>query len=156
MPEPELVAYVNGEIVAESEARISVFDRGFLHGDAAFDTARTFSGRVFKLEEHVDRLLKSCRYLELDPGLDRTELLDLTHDLDPYDLAVADEAFLTSTSLCIGPVSSYNRRRVGDGSVPGPVTQRLLDAYGELVGLDIAGQYLAQLDARVGAFPGAA
>ena len=63
------------------------------------------------------------------PGISRATVLELARDvgipareedLDPYDLAVADEAFLTSTSLCIGPVSSYNRRPVGDGPSPGP------------------------------------
>lgn len=301
MSSHELVAYVNGEIVAESEAKISVFDLGFLHGDAVFDTARTFKGVPFKLDEHLDRLERSCRYVELDPGLSKDELraitlevlernlgalapdedfwvsqrvgrgvarrgfeerttvviectflplaqraryyrdglplispsvrrtpawaqsprakthnymnimlaerevhahdpdavawmldqdgnlaegwgsnvfvardgalltprersvlpgisravvFDLCHeagidvreaDLDPYDLVTADEAFVTSTSFCICPVASWNHRAIGAGRIPGRLTERLLSAYSELVGLDIVGQYLAHL-----------
>ena len=44
-----LVAYVNGEYVPRAEARISVFDVGFLRGDAVFDTTSAWNGRIFKL-----------------------------------------------------------------------------------------------------------
>ena len=66
-------------------------------------------------------------------------------DIDLYDVYNADEAFLTSTSLALCPVRSVDGRVIGAGTVLGPVTQRLLDAYGALVGLDIAGQYLKRL-----------
>jgi branched-chain amino acid aminotransferase len=66
-------------------------------------------------------------------------------DLDLYDAYTADEVMLTSTSLCVCPVSAVNGKTIGDGRVPGPVTRRLLDAYSEFVGCDIAGQYLARL-----------
>jgi branched-chain amino acid aminotransferase len=66
-------------------------------------------------------------------------------DLDLYDAYTADEVMLTSTSLCVCPVSEVNGKTVGDGRVPGPVTRRLLDAYSEFVGCDIAGQYLDRL-----------
>ena len=69
-------------------------------------------------------------------------------DLDLYDAYTADEAFITSTSLCLCPVSSINGAPVGDGTMPGPVSRRLLGAYSELVGVDILGQYLSQLEAR--------
>lgn len=67
-------------------------------------------------------------------------------DIDLFDAYTADEAFITSTSYCICPVSSVNGITVGDGSVPGPVTHRLQTAYSELVGIDIVGQYLSRLD----------
>jgi len=66
-------------------------------------------------------------------------------DLDLYDAYTADEVMLTSTSLCVCPVSAVNGKTIGDGRVPGPITRRLLDAYSEFVGCDIAGQYLARL-----------
>ena len=47
----ERIAYVNGEMVPESEARISINDVGFLYGDAVFDTPRTFNGEIFRLTE---------------------------------------------------------------------------------------------------------
>ncbi len=66
-------------------------------------------------------------------------------DLDLYDAYTADEAFLTSTSLCICPVSSVNGASIGDGRVPGPVTRRLMSAFSDLAGMDYEAQYLAHL-----------
>ena len=66
-------------------------------------------------------------------------------DIDLFEAYTADEAFVTSTSLCICPVSSLNGAPYGDGDVPGPVTDRLQKAYSGLVGIDIVGQYLARL-----------
>ena len=45
------IAYVNGEFLPESEAKISINDRGFIYGDAVFDTARTFNGKIFFLDD---------------------------------------------------------------------------------------------------------
>jgi branched-chain amino acid aminotransferase len=67
-------------------------------------------------------------------------------DLDLYDAYVADEAFLTSTSLCILPVSSFNKTIIADGQVPGPITRRLMDAFSDTAGMDFEGQYLAHLE----------
>jgi branched-chain amino acid aminotransferase len=55
----EGVVWINGEFVAEDEAVISIRDPGFIYGDAVFDTARTFNGEIFKLDEHLDRLWMS-------------------------------------------------------------------------------------------------
>ena len=298
----ERVAYINGEIVPEGEARISIFDEGFLQGEAVYDTARTFNGEIFRLREHCERLLRSARYLRLDPvlsldewisvseevtrqnvttlgpnedfwvnqriargpvrkgfrsgsttimectplplkeralyyrdgvplvvsgvrrtppwaqsprvkthsylnlilanlevqdrdpdawpimldehgnlaegfgcnlflvhdgelltpkaqfvlpGISRLTVLELAGtlgiparetDLDLFDASVADEAFLTSTSLCMCPVATINGQPMRERVVPGPVTARLLEAYSELVGLDIRAQYLANLE----------
>jgi branched-chain amino acid aminotransferase len=87
-------------------------------------------------------------------GITRGAVMDLAaglglsveeRDLDLYDAYTADEAFLTSTSLCICPVSSVNGAPVGDGSVPGPVTRRLMSAFSDLAGMDYEAQYLAHL-----------
>ena len=66
-------------------------------------------------------------------------------DIDLYDVYTTDEAFVTSTSFCICSVSSVNGSIIGDGGVPGPVTDRLQKAYSDLVGIDIVGQYLTRL-----------
>jgi branched-chain amino acid aminotransferase len=65
-------------------------------------------------------------------------------DLDLYDAYNADEAFLTSTSLCVCPIASVNGARIG-GAVPGPVTRQLTEAYGRFVDFDFVGQYLKRL-----------
>ena len=297
----ERVAYVNGHVVPESEAVVSIRDRGFLQGDAVFDTTRTFGGRIFRLDEHLDRFFNSLKYMRIDPGLTKDDFARLTMevlqanlplldddddywvsqrvsrgvrvdgqdrptvviecaplpfkararyyrdglpvivpsvrrtppesqsprakvhnyvnlvqaelevrsqnpeawpilldtngnlaegpgsnifivrdgavmtpkeqfvlagisrqvtielaqelgievhetDIDLFDAYTADEAFVTSTSFCICPVSSFNGSTVADGAVPGPVTNRLTRAYSGLVDLDITAQYLARLE----------
>jgi branched-chain amino acid aminotransferase len=302
----ERVASFNGKIVRESEVLIPFRDQGFLRGDAVFDMTRTFNGKAFRIEEHVTRLYRSLKYLDIDPGLSPAEMTSISEevlarnrhllgpgedywlaqrisrgvgrvpgdnwnhygpnvivecvplplrerakyfrdgidvvtpslrrtppdalsprakmhqylnlvladrevkaqspdawavlldvngnlaegqgsniflvrdgalttpreryvlpgisrqatidlarqllipfeekDLDLYDAYTADECFLTSTSLCICGVRSLNGRTFGAGRVPGPVTERLIDAYKEMVGCDFVAQYLACLD----------
>jgi len=302
----ERVAWFNGKIVRESEVVIPFRDQGFLRGDAVFDMTRSFNGTAFRIEEHVARLYRSLKYLDIDPGLSPGEMVSISEevlernrhllgpgedywlaqrisrgvsrvpgdnwdhygpnvivdcvplplrerakhfrdgidvvtpsvrrtppdalsprakmhqylnlvladrevkaqnseawavlldvngnlaegqgsniflvrdgglatprerfvlpgvsrqatidlaralhipceerDIDLYDAYTADECFLTSTSLCICGVRSVNGRTFGAGRVPGPVTQRLIDAYREMVGCDFVAQYLARLD----------
>ena len=302
----ERVAYFNRRIVPESQVLIPFRDRSFRYGDAAFDMTRSFDGRPFKLKEHVERLYRSLRYLQIDPGLTPAEMIRIseevlsrnlhllgngddywlgqrvsrgvdavgdegwdytgptvivectplplkararlfrdgidvifpsvrrvppgsltprakTHnylnlimgdleakaknpdawsvlldvqgnlaegtgsniflikdgkvstpreqfvlpgvsrqtvielareegvpveerDLDPYDAFTADEAFLTSTSLCVCPVRTINGVVIGAGKVPGPITERLTRAYMRLVGCDFVAQYLRHLN----------
>ena len=61
MATESLVVYVNGEYVPADQARISVFDWGFLRGDGVFDTTSAWNGRVFKLDAHLERLELSLR-----------------------------------------------------------------------------------------------
>ena len=305
MADQETVVFLNGKLIPERQASISIRDRGYLHGDAVFDATRTFNGTPFKLADHVQRLYNSLRYVRIDPRMDpdemehwsrevvrhnyplltagqdmwvmqrisrgedstepgverRATVLIETHaipfarraplyrdgiraitpsvpripprflsprakthnylnlimgdleaqgtdpgswavlldengnfteglgsniflvkdgivntpkgqfvlegisrgiamdlatglnfpvaerDLDLYDAYTADEAFFTSTSLCICPVASINGAAIGDGKVPGPITQRLMSAYSDLAGMDFVEQYLSQLPA---------
>ena len=72
------VAYVNGEILPESQASVSINDRGFLYGDAVFDTTRTFNGEIFRLEQHLDRFYESLRYMRIDPSIDKSQMKEIT------------------------------------------------------------------------------
>lgn len=58
-----MVVYVNGALVPEAEARLSVFDRAFLYGDSLFETLRVCNGRVFRWNQHLDRLQRSAAAL---------------------------------------------------------------------------------------------
>ena len=87
-------------------------------------------------------------------GITRGVVMDLARgldlpvaeaNLDLYDAYTADEAFLTSTSLCICPISKVNGAIVGDGQVPGPVTQQLMAAFSDVAGMDYVEQYLSHL-----------
>ena len=302
----ERVAWFNGRMVRESKVMIPFRDQGFLRGDAVFDMTRSFNGKAFRIEEHVARLYRSLKYLDIDPGVSAAEMASISEevlarnrhllgpgedywlaqrisrgvnrvpgdnwdhygpnvivdcvplplrerakhfrdgidvvtpslrrtppdslsprakmhqylnlvladreakaqnpdawavlldvngnlaegqgsniflvrdgglatprerfvlpgisrqatidlarqlqipfaeqDLDLYDANIADECFLTSTSLCICGVRSLNGRTFGASRVPGPITQRLIDAYKEMVGCDFVAQYLARLD----------
>ncbi|MFZ9937451.1 MAG: branched-chain-amino-acid transaminase [Luteolibacter sp.] len=53
--------WLDGKLVDQSEAKISVFDHGLLYGDGVFEGIRFYSGRVFRLEEHIRRLFDSAR-----------------------------------------------------------------------------------------------
>jgi branched-chain amino acid aminotransferase len=305
MANVERVAYFNGKIVPESQALVSFRDRSFKYGDGVFDMTRTFGRRIFKLQEHIDRLYASLKYAGMDPGLSPGEMMQITEevvernlplladgddfwvgqrvsrgvdpidgdapthsgptliiectplplkerahlyrdgievifpsvrrtppeclsanvkshnylnmiigdlearsynpkawavlldtrgflaegmgsnvflvkdgtlytpqvqyvlagvsrqtvlelaeqrglklvekDLAPYDAYNADEAFLTSTSLCICPVHSFNNKVVGEGQIPGPLTNALTEAYSDLVDCDFVSQYLQYL-----------
>jgi branched-chain amino acid aminotransferase len=302
----ERIAYHNGEYLPESQVRVPFRDRSWIFGDGAFDMARTFNGRVFKLEEHIERLYRSLKVLRIDPGLSPAAMTEVsrevlernlhllgpdddywlgqrisrginkvdgdnwdhygptvivecmplpfkararlyrdgidvvvpsvrrvppdaltprakTHnylnlitadlevhardpeawavlldvngnlceglganvftvkdgriltpleryvlpgvsrataielaaeagipcgeaDIDLYDAYVADEIFITSTSFCICPVRSVNGTAIGDGTIPGPITGRLQDAFAALVDCDFVAQFLRRLD----------
>ncbi len=66
--------YVNGRITSKAEAMISVYDHGYLYGDGVFEGIRVYGGRVFKLEEHLDRLYSSARQIMLSIPLDRVAM----------------------------------------------------------------------------------
>ena len=68
-------------------------------------------------------------------------------DLDLFDAYSAQEAFMSSTSLCMCPIRSINGRALGSGSIPGPITQSLIDAWSAEIGFDFVGQYLRRLSA---------
>ena len=56
-----LTIYIDGEFYPEAEAKVSVFDHGLLYGDGIFEGIRFYNGRVFKFDEHLDRLWDSAR-----------------------------------------------------------------------------------------------
>jgi branched-chain amino acid aminotransferase len=68
------VVYVDGEYVAKDQAKISVFDFGFLRGDGVFDTTSAWNGRIFKLSAHLQRLELSLRAVRIPPPLPIEEL----------------------------------------------------------------------------------
>ena len=70
------------------------------------------------------------------------EQLQIPHveeELQPYDLYNADEAFFSSTSFCVLPMTMADKRDIGDGK-PGPITRQLLASWSEMVGVDIVDQ----------------
>jgi len=71
MLEPQ--AYLNGDWIPGSSAAVSVTDAGFILGVTIAEQLRTFSGKIFRLEDHLDRLEHSLRVIGVDPGLNRRQ-----------------------------------------------------------------------------------
>jgi branched-chain amino acid aminotransferase len=69
-----VIIYVNGSFVSEEEAKVSVFDHGFLYGDGVFEGIKAYNGRVFALDEHVDRFFESAQSIQLLLPLSRDEM----------------------------------------------------------------------------------
>ena len=67
---------LNGELVDKSAAKISVFDHGLLYGDGVFEGIRIYSGKVFRLREHIERLFESASHLMLDIPWPRDRVID--------------------------------------------------------------------------------
>jgi branched-chain amino acid aminotransferase len=80
MPAMSGCAFVDGEFVAPEDAKISVFDWGFLHSDATYDVAHVWQGRFFRLDDHLDRFEASCAALRLDPGVARERMREVMHE----------------------------------------------------------------------------
>jgi branched-chain amino acid aminotransferase len=72
--------YVNGKWLPSSEACISVFDHGFLYGDGVFEGIRVYKGRIFLVEQHVQRLRNSAKAIQLDMRFTNEELIDLLQE----------------------------------------------------------------------------
>ena len=69
-----MIVYVNGSFVSEEEAKISVFDHGFLYGDGVFEGIKAYNGRIFALDDHVDRFFESAQSIQLELPLSRNEM----------------------------------------------------------------------------------
>jgi branched-chain amino acid aminotransferase len=149
-PRAKMHNYLN-MVVADFEAKNATPDAWAVLLDENGNLAEGQGSNIFLVRE--GRLLTPRERYVL-PGISRQTVIELAaklglaceeKDLDLYDAAVADEIFLTSTSLCICPVASVNGGRLGEGKVPGPITRRLSEAYAELVGFDFVAQYLKRL-----------
>ncbi len=77
MPNRDYKVFLNGEFVPEAEAKVSVYDHGFLYGDGVFEGIRAYNGRVFKLHEHVDRLFASANAIQLPIPYTKGEMAEL-------------------------------------------------------------------------------
>ena len=86
---------------------ISFRDRGFLFGDAVFDTARTFAHKPFRLKEHVDRLFHSLDYLRIDPGLTPAETMAISEEVLERNLHLIDKEddYWLTQRISRGPLS---------------------------------------------------
>lgn len=66
--------YLNGNLVEKDQAKVSVFDHGFLYGDGVFEGVRSYNCLIFKLKEHIDRLYESAKSIMLKVPLSKKEI----------------------------------------------------------------------------------
>jgi branched-chain amino acid aminotransferase len=66
--------YIDGKFFDRKDAKISVFDHGLLYGDGVFEGVRAYNGRVFRLDEHVDRMYDGAKAIMLTPPLTKAEM----------------------------------------------------------------------------------
>ncbi|TWA70261.1 branched-chain amino acid aminotransferase [Azospirillum brasilense] len=71
----EVLIYVNGEFFKRDEAKVSVFDAGFVLGDGVWEGLRLVKGRILALDDHMDRLYEGASAIQLDIGMTRQELV---------------------------------------------------------------------------------
>jgi branched-chain amino acid aminotransferase len=109
--------HVNGALVPEDEATISVRDRGFLYGDAAFETLRAYGGTPFRWDAHAERLAGTC------------DLLGIDHGLGDADLRRRVDETLAANDLD----EAYVRLSVTRGVQPGKLTPLPVDEPGVVV-----------------------
>lgn len=72
----ERLVYIDGEFYPKSQAKVSVFDHGYLYGDGIFEGIRAYNGRIFKCEEHIDRLYKCAKAIDLDVQHTKEEMIE--------------------------------------------------------------------------------
>jgi len=70
----DLMVYLNGNFVPKHEAKTSIYDHGFLYGDGVFEGIRAYNGRVFRLDEHLDRMYDSAKAIDLKIPLSKDEM----------------------------------------------------------------------------------
>ena len=112
-------------------------ERGFITEGTGNNFFMVRDGEIYTPRPHdilrgVSR--QACIELAGNRGLTVHEV-----DLEPYDVRAADEAWFTSTTICMVPITQFEFRPVGNGK-PGPVYSQLLAAWSDEVGVDIAAQ----------------
>ena len=76
-----MIVYLNGDFLPLSEAKVSVLDRGFIFGDGVYEVIPVFGKRLFRLEEHLERLENSLKAIKLENPLSRQEWIDTLEKL---------------------------------------------------------------------------
>src|SRR5437773_12107785 len=68
--------YISGKLYDKADAKVSVYDHGFLYGDGVFEGIRIYNGKAFRLNEHLERLYESARAIFLEIPLSREQMVD--------------------------------------------------------------------------------
>jgi branched-chain amino acid aminotransferase len=72
----DIKIYINGELIHRNDAKISVYDSGFMLGDGMWEGMRLYNGKWAFFDEHMDRFFNSCKAVSIDVGMDKKGILD--------------------------------------------------------------------------------
>jgi branched-subunit amino acid aminotransferase/4-amino-4-deoxychorismate lyase len=105
----EPIAYLNGRWLPVSQAGVTIFDGGFMLGATVAEQLRTFGGKLFRLDMHLDRLERSLGIIGVDPGLRRSEFAQIATDLAARNHKLLDPADDLGLTMFVtpGPYAAY-------------------------------------------------
>ena len=112
----ERVVYLSGEFVPESKATVSIYDRGFTSGDGIYEATRTFGHRLFRLDDHIERLFNSLAYVRIDCGLSSDEMTEASIQVVERNLPLLDP----DDEYALWHVISRGVRMPGTSEMSGP------------------------------------
>ena len=78
---PEGVAYMDGQYIPISKARVSILDYGFLHSDATYDVVHVWNGAFFRIDSYIDRFQNSVEKLHMKLPFDKIQLKQILHNV---------------------------------------------------------------------------
>ncbi|MBI4552872.1 MAG: aminotransferase class IV [Candidatus Latescibacteria bacterium] len=88
MPEP--IVYLNGRTVPESAASIKIYDAGIVLGATATEMTRTFHQKLYRLTDHIARLYRSLKFMQVDPGLSPEEMIAVSEEVIEHNAALLE------------------------------------------------------------------
>lgn len=84
------LVYLNGQMVPASQAHVAIYDAGIVQGATVTEQTRTFHKRPWRLDDHLDRLVRSLRYTRMDIGLSKEQIAGISHELIEHNARLLD------------------------------------------------------------------
>ena len=147
--------WINNKIVEAGDAKISIFDRGFLYGDGLFETMRSYGGKIFKIDEHLSRLFDSSKALNINIPYSKRKLREASYNSIKRNALKDAYIRITVTGsenviILIKEFSGRPRKNYIDGT-SATVSKITLNEHSPLAGkktLNFLNYLLAKEDAR--------
>lgn len=120
MPEP--LVFLNGRLTPESEASIRIYDAGIVMGATATEMTRTFRQKTFRLKDHLARLYRSLKFMDIDPGLSRDEMERKSEELVAHNaqFLAPDQELGLIHFVTPGEFKVYAGSAAGQATAPKP------------------------------------
>ena len=118
MTEP--IAYLNGRFIPACECKLPIYDTGIVIGAAVTDFLRTFNHRPYRMEDHVRRFYRSCKYAYLDPPITREETMAVSERLIKHNADLTPEHELGLVYYMTAGENPIYAGAAGMPAVPGP------------------------------------